>query len=147
MRYKKFNDWDLTRTEAVEVQKRLREQVRVEPLKREPRLVAGCDISFNKFSEIVYAGIVVLRLPGLEIVDRATAITRDHVPLHTRTPLFSRDPCPSRSREKLNTSPDVVMLDGQGLAHPGGPALPAQFWIDNRTPRSRMREDCACRAV
>ena len=57
MRYKKFNDWDLTRTEAVEVQKEAERAGSRRAAEREPRLVAGCDISFNKFSEIVYAGI------------------------------------------------------------------------------------------
>src|SRR5919202_1906358 len=80
MQYKKLHGWDLTGSEAVALQKRLREQVRIIPLERDAGLVAGCDISFNKFSDIVYAGIVVIGLPDLEIVDRATAITKTSFP-------------------------------------------------------------------
>src|SRR5215211_3672716 len=118
MRYKKLHDWNLARSEAVALQKQLRSQVRIEPLKRKVELVAGCDISFNKFSEIVYAGIVVLRLPDLEIVDRATAITRTTFPYIPGLLSFRETPALLEAWEKLNTSPDVVMLDGQGLAHP-----------------------------
>jgi deoxyribonuclease V len=134
MDYKKLHDWNLNRTEAVALQKKLREQVRVEPLKREARLVAGCDISFNKFSEIVYAGIVVLRLPDLEIVDRATAITRTTFPYVPGLLSFRETPALLEAWEKLNTSPDVVMLDGQGLAHPRRFGIACHFGLITERP-------------
>jgi deoxyribonuclease V len=118
MQYKKLHDWDLTPTEAVKLQKELRGQVRIEPLNRKVNLVAGCDISFNKFSEIVYAGIVVLRLPELEVVDSATVITRIGFPYIPGLLSFRETPALLEAWEQLQTAPDVVMLDGQGLAHP-----------------------------
>ena len=118
MQYKKLHSWNLTPTEAVELQKELRDQVRIEPLKREVNLVAGCDISFNKFSDIVYAGIVVLRLPELEVVDSATVITRIGFPYIPGLLSFRETPALLEAWERLETAPDVVMLDGQGLAHP-----------------------------
>jgi deoxyribonuclease V len=118
MEYKRLHDWDLTPGEAVGVQKDLRGQVRVEPLEGEPRKVAGCDISFNKFSDIVYAGIVVLRLPELEVVDSATAITRIKFPYIPGLLSFRETPALLEAWGRLKTPPDVVMLDGQGLAHP-----------------------------
>ena len=118
MRYKKLHDWNLTPTEAVELQKELRDQVRIEPLNGEVNLVAGCDISFNKFSDIVYAGIVVLRLPELEVVDSATVITRISFPYIPGLLSFRETPALLLAWERLETAPDVVLLDGQGLAHP-----------------------------
>ncbi len=118
MQYKKLHDWNLTPTEAVELQKELRGHIRIEPLKREVSLVAGCDISFNKFSDIVYAGIVVLRLPELEVVDSATVITRISFPYIPGLLSFRETPALLEAWERLETAPDVVMLDGQGLAHP-----------------------------
>jgi deoxyribonuclease V len=134
MRYKKLHGWDLTPTEAVELQKRLREQVRVEPLEREPQLVAGCDISFNKFSEVVYAGIVVLRLPDLEIVDRATAIARITFPYIPGLLSFRETPALLEAWGRLNTSPDLVMLDGQGLAHPRRFGIACHFGLITERP-------------
>src|ERR1044072_1188251 len=118
MQYKKLHDWNLTPTEAVELQKELRDQVRIEPLKREVNLVAGCDISFNKFSDIVYAGIVVLRLPELEVVDSATVLTKTSFPYIPGLLSFRETPALLKAWERLDTAPDVVMLDGRGLAHP-----------------------------
>jgi deoxyribonuclease V len=118
MQYNKLHDWDLTPTEAVELQKKLRDRVRVEPLARDVKTVAGCDISFNKFSDVVYAGIVVLRLPELEIIDRATSITKTGFPYISGLLSFRETPALLECWEKLETAPDVIMLDGQGIAHP-----------------------------
>src|ERR1044072_9913941 len=118
MQYKKLHDWNLTPTEPVALQKDLRGTIRIEPLKREVKLVAGCDISFNKFSEIVYAGIVVLRLPELEVVDSATVLTKTSFPYIPGLLSFRETPALLEAWERLDTAPDVVMLDGQGLAHP-----------------------------
>jgi deoxyribonuclease V len=134
MEYKKLHAWDVSRTEAVELQKKLREQVRVEPLNGEVGTVAGCDISFNKFSEIVYAGIVVLRLRDLEIVDQATAITRTTFPYIPGLLSFRETPALLEAWEKLKTAPDVVMLDGQGLAHPRRFGIACHFGLITGRP-------------
>lgn len=118
MQYEKLHEWDLNPTEAVELQKRLRAEVRVEPLRREPQTVAGCDISFNKFSETVYAGIVIVKLPELEIIDQATAITTVKFPYIPGLLSFRETPALLEAWQRLTTAPEVVMLDGQGLAHP-----------------------------
>jgi deoxyribonuclease V len=134
MDYKKLHDWNLSPSEAVALQKRLREQVRIEPLTRKAELVAGCDISFNKFSDIVYAGIVVLRLPELEIVDRSTAITKTNFPYISGLLSFRETPALLECWEKLATAPDVVMLDGQGLAHPRRFGIACHFGLLTDTP-------------
>ena len=71
-KYEQLHDWTMTPREAVELQKSLRERVRLAPLKKEIKTIAGADISFNKFSPVVYAGLVVMRLPSL----RSFATTR-----------------------------------------------------------------------
>jgi deoxyribonuclease V len=134
MHYKKLHDWNLARSEAVALQKQLRSQVRIEPLERKVELVAGCDISFNKFSDVVYAGIVVLRLPELEIVDRATAITRTSFPYIPGLLSFRETPALLQCWERLNTAPDVVMLDGQGLAHPRRFGIACHFGLLTERP-------------
>lgn len=118
MQYRKLHDWDITGKEAVALQNQLRGRVRLQPLDREARLIAGCDISFNKFSDVVYAGIVVLNLPELEIVATATVVTRARFPYIPGLLSFRETPALLEAWEKLDVAPDVVMLDGQGLAHP-----------------------------
>lgn len=113
-----LHKWDLTPSEAVEVQKRLRNMVQIEPLARPVNTIAGADISFNKFSEVVYAGIVVLSLPDLRIVESAGVRSVTKFPYVPGLLSFRETPSVLEAWDKLKTKPDVLMLDGQGIAHP-----------------------------
>jgi deoxyribonuclease V len=113
-----LHSWDLTHGEAVEVQKRLRNLVRLQPLDRPVETIAGADISYNKFSETVYAGIVVLSLPDLRIIESAGVRSVAKFPYVPGLLSFREAPSLIEAWEKLRTKPDVLMLDGQGIAHP-----------------------------
>jgi deoxyribonuclease V len=113
-----LHSWDLTPSEAVEVQQRLRNLVRLRPLARPVDIIAGADISYNKFSETVYAGIVVLSLPDLRIIESAGVRSVAKFPYVPGLLSFREAPSLLEAWEKLRTKPDVLMLDGQGIAHP-----------------------------
>ena len=117
--YERLHEWPETPREAVELQKRLRERVRIVPLGgRRVETVAGADISFNKFSPVVYAGIVVLRLPTLEVVEEVGVVSETRFPYVPGLLSFRETPSVLEAWSKLKTEPDAVMFDGQGLAHP-----------------------------
>jgi deoxyribonuclease V len=116
--YEQLHEWNLTPREAIELQKRLRERVRIEPPPRKIELVAGADISFNKFEPTVYAGIVVLRLPSLEVVEEAGVVSETRFPYVPGLLSFRETPSVLAAWSKLKTEPDVLVLDGQGIAHP-----------------------------
>jgi deoxyribonuclease V len=116
--YEPLHEWTLDPKAAVELQRRLRQQVRIEPLARPIETVAGADISFNRFSNIVYAGIVVLRLPTLEVVEEAGVVGEARFPYVPGLLSFRETPSLLEAWAKLETEPDGVMLDGQGIAHP-----------------------------
>ncbi len=116
--YQQLHDWNLTPREAIELQKSLRGQVRIMPLARKIETIAGADISFNKFSETVYAGIVVLRLPSLEVVEEAGVASVTRFPYVPGLLSFREAPSVLEAWAKLRVEPDAVMFDGQGIAHP-----------------------------
>jgi deoxyribonuclease V len=118
MSQRSLHDWDLTPSEAIEVQQRLRKMVRIEPLTREVHTIAGADISFNKFSETVYAGIVVLSLPDLQVIEEVGVRSVAKFPYVPGLLSFRETPSLLEAWDKLQTKPDVFMLDGQGIAHP-----------------------------
>lgn len=115
---KPLHSWSVTPTEAIALQKQLRERVVIQPLPDEIKLVAGADISFNKYSEVIYAGIVVLRLPELRVETTAGVITTTKFPYVPGLLSFREVPPLLEAWEKLSLRPDVIMLDGQGIAHP-----------------------------
>jgi len=116
--YKKLHDWDVTPREAIELQKSLRKMVKVAPLRKKIETVAGADISFNKFEPTVYAGIVVLRLPSLEVIEEVGVVSETKFPYVPGLLSFRETPSVLEAWEKLETEPDAVMFDGQGIAHP-----------------------------
>lgn len=116
--FKQIHDWTLTPREAVALQKSLRERVRIEPLAGEVRTVAGADISFNKYSTTLYAGIVVLRLPDLEVVEEVGVVSETQFPYVPGLLSFRESPPILEAYAKLKHAPDAMMFDGQGLAHP-----------------------------
>jgi deoxyribonuclease V len=112
------HDWDLPPREAVALQKKLRELVRIEPLTRAVRTLGGADVSFNKFSDKIYTGIVVLGLPDLQIIETAGVRSRATFPYIPGLLSFRETPSVLEAWDELKIKPDVLLLDGQGVAHP-----------------------------
>ncbi len=117
-RYEQLHDWSLAPRAAVDLQKKLRERVRVVPLRKNIETVAGADISFNKYEPTLYAGIVVLRLPSLEVVEEVGVVCETTFPYVPGLLSFRETPPLLKAWEKLKIEPDAVMFDGQGIAHP-----------------------------
>ena len=133
--YEHLHEWTMTPREAVELQKSLRERVRIAPLRKKIRTIAGADISFNKFSPVVYAGLVVLSLPHLEVVEEVGVVSETKFPYVPGLLSFREAPSVLEAWAKLETEPDVVMFDGQGIVHPRrvGIASHVGLWLNRPT--------------
>jgi deoxyribonuclease V len=116
--YEQLHDWTMTPREAVELQRSLRERVRLQPLRKQIKTIAGADISFNKFSPVVYAGLVVMRLPSLEVIEEVGVVSETRFPYVPGLLSFRESPSVLEAWARLKTEPDAVMFDGQGIAHP-----------------------------
>jgi deoxyribonuclease V len=113
-----LHDWNLDPRAAIALQQELRSSVIVEPLSGPVSLVAGCDLSFDRGSDTGYAGIVVVRLPELEVVDRAGVVGTIGFPYIPGLLSFRESPLLLQAWERLRVKPDAVMIDGHGFAHP-----------------------------
>ena len=118
MKFREPHRWDLSIAEAREIQERLRSRVRVEPLVRPPRLVAGIDVTYPEGVGSALAGVVVMRLPSLEIVERAFAEAPLAFPYVPGYLSFREAPAVLAALRGLVAEPDLLLFDGQGLAHP-----------------------------
>lgn len=75
MRVLDIHPWKVSINEAADIQKRLRKNVRSQPLDiGRIKLVAGADVSFSKVADTVYATVVVLSFPELHVVEEKTAV-------------------------------------------------------------------------
>ncbi len=113
-----MHEWDVSPKDAIQVQQQLREQIVLTPLKRPIQSVAGADVSLNLYGKDLYAGIIVLSYPDLRVVEEVTAKVRTEFPYIPGLLSFREVPGLLQCVEKLSARPDVLIVDGQGIAHP-----------------------------
>ncbi|MDB5264768.1 MAG: Endonuclease [Parcubacteria group bacterium] len=112
------HSWSVTPKEAVALQKELREKVSLVPLKKRPVLIGGCDVSMNRFAKEGFAGFVTLSYPTLELLDHAVVKRDIPFPYVPGLLSFREIPMLLDAWEELKTKPDVLVVDGVGIAHP-----------------------------
>lgn len=125
---------NLSAEQAIAYQQELREQIQIKPLDKTIRIIGGSDISFNKYSEIVYAGILLFKYPEMEAIGHASAISRTTFPYISGLLAFREVPALLEAWNKLGTKPDLLVLDGQGIAHRRRMGIASHFGVITNTP-------------
>lgn len=109
--------WDLSPHEASQLQLELRGYVRIEPYSDDDlRLVGGVDASFSK--DTILAAVVVLDYPTMQPDEQATVELPLTFPYIPGLLSFREAPAVLAALGKLSGLPDVLLIDGHGLAHP-----------------------------
>jgi deoxyribonuclease V len=127
--------WNVSPAEAIRLQSALAQRLIYErPLDLNAvRLVAGVDVSVK--NEVSQAAVVVLSFPDLTIVETVTA--RQPTPFAYIPGLlsFREGPVLVEAFERLQSTPDVLIFDGMGRAHPRriGIAAHMGLWIERPT--------------
>jgi deoxyribonuclease V len=128
--YRQLHPWNLSPTQALAVQNSLREQIRIEPLDtRKVRLIAGADISYNRYSDIAHAAFVVLDIKTLRMVATGIATGRLAFPYIPGLLTFREGEPLLEAWKNLSVAPDVIVFDGQGIAHPRGLGIAAHMGL------------------
>ncbi|MBX7103416.1 MAG: endonuclease V [Gemmataceae bacterium] len=97
--------------------------------------VAAADVSYNRFSNVICAAVVVWRPRDREVVEVKTSRVQTSFQYRTGLLSFREAPALLEAFRKLRNTPDVIMLDGQGLAHPRrfGLACHVGLWLGRPT--------------
>lgn len=127
--------WDLAPARAVELQRRLAALVRRENAFGPVRHVAGVDVGFEDRNTVTRAAVVVLDFPALTVVEQAVARRPTTFPYIPGLLSFRELPAVLDAFEGLTVPPDLILCDGQGLAHPRrfGIACHLGIWLDRPT--------------
>ncbi len=110
--------WKVTTAEARAIQVRLAGLVSRENTVRRPRLIAGVDISAPRFQGRVRGTVVVLSYPELEVAEVGAVERTVDFPYIPGLLSFRESPVILAAYERLKLAPDLVLVDGQGIAHP-----------------------------
>ena len=127
-------NWDLTPSEAVKLQRELREKINLSPLERPIQRIAGADISYNKNDDTIYAGIIVLDYHSMRPICRSAIIDKMKFPYIPGLLSFREIPSLYAAWEALKEKPDVLALDGHGINHPRRLGVATHFGLISGQP-------------
>jgi deoxyribonuclease V len=110
--------WDLSPREAIVLQLRLSGRIiRKSTVNiQDVATIAGVDVHF--YDNLSVAAVVTIRLTDLETVEYATAAERIRYPYIPGLLAFREGPVVLEAMRKLSLPPDLLIFDGQGIAHP-----------------------------
>jgi deoxyribonuclease V len=131
---RRLHEWNVSPTEAVELQRRLAGDLTFAlPDGWSPRVVAGVDVTSDPADADAFtAGIVVLRLPEREVIEEVTAAHPAGFPYIPGLLTFREGPAILAAVAALRSQPDAWIFDGAGYAHPRrlGLASHLGLWLD-----------------
>ncbi|MEV5123165.1 endonuclease V [Streptomyces decoyicus] len=113
--------WPVDEDQARAVQDRLRPCVRLDESGPEPGFegtVAGVDVAYDDARNVVAAAAVALDARTRAVVDEATAVGQVSFPYVPGLLAFREIPTVLDALARLTRTPDLVVCDGYGLAHP-----------------------------
>ena len=129
----KLHTWDLTPEEAARVQTDLRQRLVLTWDNRRVTTISGVDVSIKP--ETARAAIVVIRYPELTPIETVIADAPLMFPYIPGLLSFREGPAVLLAWSKLQNKPDLLMFDGQGIAHPRGIGIASQMglWLERPT--------------
>lgn len=110
--------WDLAPKEAIALQRQLADRVERRDRLGDIRLVAGTDVGFLDHGRMARGAVAVLSFPDLELLESAVAYRPVDFPYIPGLLSFREIPVLLTAFTALSRQPDLLICDGQGLAHP-----------------------------
>lgn len=120
MEYRKLHPWNVSIEEAAEIQRTLCRRVSLVDAFGELRRVAGADIGVRRGLNCGCAAVVVLSYPDFHRVEVRRAVRSLDMPYVPGYLSFRETPVLLDAFEQVENIPDVILIDGQGIAHPRG---------------------------
>jgi deoxyribonuclease V len=117
-----LHGWEVGVRAAVEIQEKLRKQLSPRDgfVFRKIRWIAGADVAYPNDGDTIFGAIVVLSFPDLAIADESWAKGKVEFPYIPGLLAFREAPVLLEAFSLLRQRPDVILFDGQGIAHPRG---------------------------
>ena len=123
MKVKNLHSWQVSPEEARKIQEKLRDKVVLRsPFNSISQIhsVAGCDVGYDEKKGRAYGSVVLLNFPELKLVEKRGVMKASHrlFPYLPGLLTFREGPILIEVLRNLEKSPDIIIFDGQGIAHP-----------------------------
>jgi len=140
----RLHSWQVSPAEALDIQRSLAAQVTRSSQVTTPRFIAGVDISAANAQGMATGAVVVLEYPELRVVETQVAQGRPNFPYVPGLLSFRESPLTLAACEKLTITPDLILVDGQGIAHPRRLGLASHLGLFLDTPTIGCAKSLLC---
>ena len=144
MKVESLHSWQVSIAQALEIQQKLATQVSKKSEVTTPHFIAGVDISVGKGEGIATGAVVVLQYPELRVVETKVARGKLNFPYIPGLLSFRESPLTLAACQKLTTTPDLILVDGQGIAHPRRLGLASHLGLLLNTPAVGCAKSLLC---
>ena len=117
------------------IQKQLGSRVLLVNRIKRVRSVAGADVAFLKDPPRACAAVLIFSFPDLSLIETKTAVLPLNFPYVPGLLAFREAPVLLKAFQSLRHDPDLIMIDGQGVAHPRGLGIASHLglWLNKPT--------------
>ena len=144
VKVERLHSWQLSIAQALDTQRRLAAQVSRSSEVTTPRFIAGVDISVSKAQGMATGAVVVLEYPELRLVETKVVNGKLDFPYIPGLLSFRESPLTLAACERLAITPDLIRVDGQGIAHPRRLGLASHLGLFLNTPTIGCAKSLLC---
>ena len=139
-----LHSWQVSTAQALDIQLKLASQVSQSNEVATPRFIAGVDISVNRAQGMATGAAVVLGYPELRLVEVKIASAKLDFPYVPGLLSFREAPLTLAACQRLTLTPDLILVDGQGIAHPRRMGLASHLGLFLNTPTIGCAKSLLC---
>ncbi len=139
-----MHGWQVSIDQAVDIQLRLAAQVSRSGEVGTPHFIAGVDISADKGQGVATGAVVVLQYPEFEVVETEVVNDKLNFPYIPGLLSFREAPLILAACQKLTITPDLILVDGQGIAHPRRMGLASHIGLFLNSPTIGCAKSLLC---
>lgn len=112
----RLHSWQVDPAEAILIQNELKKKIQLKRKWKKLEKIAAIDVAYKKDKAI--AGVLIFSYPELRLLERASALSSVKFPYIPGLLTFREGPCIVNALKKVKQKIDLLLFDGQGIAHP-----------------------------
>ncbi len=129
MEIRQLHPWKVNPQEAVKIQEELRRKLSLRPPQCLMETIAAGDVAYSRTDDKIYAAFLLFSYPDLVLLETATAQGRTTFPYLPGLFTFREGPILIKAISLLKRKPDLILIDGQGIAHPRSMGIAAHLGL------------------
>jgi len=116
LKYLNLHSWEVSPQEAIKIQKDLKSKISLKKSFSKIDKIAGADVSY--YQNKMIAGVIIFEFPNLKAIEKQSFISPVNFPYIPGLLTFREGPSILAAFKKIKNEPDIILFDGQGIAHP-----------------------------